>query len=1113
MVASEMTDQSPAFNWLHFSDIHVGSSPLEPLWPRFGTLLLDELARVVDRVGPIDVIIFSGDLTQSGTIDEFERFEQIFTEIRDKLGEFQTPPKLITVPGNHDLARPATLSPMALAIKQFWNNRELQDSLWKQAGEEYRSFIAGVFKNYTNWQSRAIENGLHVEPAVMGLLPGDSSYRLETASGRLGIVALNSTWLQLSAVDYEGYLHVDAHQLHATTKDRPDDWVRQNDANLLVTHHPSTWLHDSSPATWANDINPRGRFDLHLFGHMHEPNITSTSHGGGLPRRDVQAASLFGLETYGGGTAQRIQGYSANQIAFNDTERAFTNWPRRLLETGSGMKLAPDSTQDLDEDTNSFSIKYIVERGISEANTPLNPQFISDGPVELTSPSLFNLEVIRHYIIEGTAHQNVRRIVQETCVAALLKERIVLLASDWGMGKDGFISSIRNHLSVPNNNIYSIDFSGYKTSDTFFDDLHTRYGASFQRICEAVADVGPSILIFDDVEMASRAAGEIGIDSKIEELAETVTDFAADAFILIRCRRLPRSTKFQTVELTALDEADLAVYVGESEIGGKRFAKPNATSILYRHTDGIPGRIDAALRDLEIISLNDLISSDPDYADTGGTVVPAPPGLVSTLRELNESDDRADQRARQLLLALAAFPQGEQLPRLKRFLGVHPIGPRHARVLLERLLIDTVTLPTLDTVEDDSTRKALVVPRLVREFVRDTIDDEEVHSIDRKALELYFGDDWSSGNIKNSPTCKRVQTALCDGYEIQNAGAVILRTTRRAIERDDEREVRAAIKLTQAFLLVLMGGNHFRAAASLCEDIVVLIEGIDDYKEDSTILRYEYARSLRMIGRGAEARVILEKLEHEYLTKLQRQTAELNLALYLDQQGENRVAAEAAKRTISIDKNTSHALQAKGVIAGQIEDDEERIHELQKLLALARRKKSHVAANNIALNLAFEPKNQGANSDEILKSIVLTARSEGDFYNAVRAIINLAEQLSSEERLTAEEFSLLIEAYHFLFNERLYKLFNRCHDVLWRTFEQNDDRGNLLRLYRKSSFIWRLNGNEDREKEYLAKLAKSLKDIIAEGLTQKNRDGAYFLMRATVVLGELPGASKDSELQ
>jgi len=1089
-------DPTNSFRWLHFSDIHVGMGVQVPLWPRFDTLLLDDLEIACRKTGGIDLIVFSGDLTQTGSADEFLAFDKIMDRILERLEQLGSAPKIVSVPGNHDLKRPDKMSPSAVALAQFWREKELQRHVWEDDNATYRIFLAEVFSNYSEWQRRSIERGIHLAPEARGLLPGDASYIVEAGAGRLGIIGLNSTWLQLGGGDYRGELHVDPRQLHAVTDGLPDDWIRKNDANLLVTHHPEQWLKRDASAAWNNDINPAGRFDLHLFGHMHDPNVSSISHGGGLPRRHVQAASLFGMETFGD-DEERIQGCSVNRISVEGTERVLTSWPRRLLQVAGGRaKLVPDSSQDIDEETGSFSIPYRVERATHSASpllAPLRPR----PSVAPLAPATFDLLAIQHPVGEARAHQKVRKVEQQSCIAALREKRASWLVSDWGMGKEGFIAAICGQLGVSNERVYSLDFNRFPEGDAFFDSLRTRLGASFQQICEAIADAGRSILILDDVDVA---ASPPGTEAAIETLVAPVSDFAAEAYILIRSRRRPRLSTLPVVELKALDEADVAIYARESEIGGERYAKPDAVSKLYRHTDGIPTRIDDALRDLEILSLGDLISANPDFGDAGLNIVSAPPALVSTVRELEQSDDRAEERAYSLLLALSSLPQGEQLARLKRFLGPHPFHPSHARALLERSLIDTVTLTALDGMPGDTTNKALVVPRPVREYIRSIIDETTAKSFDRKALQLYFGEGWSSGNIRNSPTGRRVRAALCDGYEIQNASTLILRTARRAIEEDSQLEVSGSIRLASAFIEVLISGDHYRAAAALSEDMIRLLEEGGNFEKELNVLRYELARSLRMAGRLADSREAFEQLDLGMLSLTQRQSAELGLALNLERSGDDIGATEAAKRAIAIDRSSNIALHARAILAGQIDNDSSRVAELQKLLSTAKRKGATVLANNIMIDLAREPSVDRILSADLLKEILQNQRTKPDFYNSARAIVALASVPGAAVKLTDDERDRLISAYHYLYNERLSDLFDRCHAALWNIFESKNDTANLLNLFRHSSFIWRLSGREDQEAKYLSKLLRMVHSLLEQGVQSTSRDGAYFVVRVSVVM-------------
>jgi hypothetical protein len=73
--------------------------------------------------------------------------------------------------------------------------------------------------------------------------------------------------------------------------------------------------------------------------------------------------------------------------------------------------------------------------------------------------------------------------------------------------------------------------------------------------------------------------------------------------------------------------------------------------------------------------------------------------------------------------------------------------------------------------------------------------------------------------------------------------------------------------------------------------------------------------------------------------------------------------------------------------------------------------------------------------------------------------------------------------------------------------------GNLLNLFRHSSFIWRLGGREGTEARYLAKLVRMVRDLIASGELRSSRDGAYFVVRVSIVMTDLGDAITGTELQ
>ena len=63
---------------------------------------------------------------------------------------------------------------------------------------------------------------------------------------------------------------------------------------------------------------------------------------------------------------------------------------------------------------------------------------------------------------------------------------------------------------------------------------------------------------------------------------------------------------------------------------------------------------------------------------------------------------------------------------------------------------------------------------------------------------------------------------------------------------------------------------------------------------------------------------------------------------------------------------------------------------------------------------------------------------------------------------------MLLRSYSY--SQRIGNLLDRCHSVLWRMYTRDHLWASVLRLFRFSSFIWRLRGKEDRELQYLIEL-------------------------------------------
>lgn len=74
-------------------------------------------------------------------------------------------------------------------------------------------------------------------------------------------------------------------------------------------------------------------------------------------------------------------------------------------------------------------------------------------------------------------------------------------------------------------------------------------------------------------------------------------------------------------------------------------------------------------------------------------------------------------------------------------------------------------------------------------------------------------------------------------------------------------------------------------------------------------------------------------------------------------------------------------------------------------------------------------------------------------------------------------------------------MFNSSHRALWHVFTTRGDWGNLLTLFRYSSMIWRLRGEESNEQEFLSKLESIIGSVPGETV-RRNKVSHYYYARS-----------------
>lgn len=350
------------FSWLHISDLHLGMSH-KGLWQQVKQRFFEDLESVHRQCGHWDVVFFTGDLVFSGKKSEFKSLTKELNELWDVIRKLQpSRPKLISVPGNHDLSRPLTKDLRVSNLISLNNSEQIIQSLWDADEHGFREIFKNSFKEYVNWLNTC--NLKHPQLKIgRTIIPGDFSLRLQKKPDNLkiGVVGLNSAFLQLSGGDFKKKLTLDVRQLHSVCGDDAAKWLSQNHLNILLTHHPPDWLKNEKD--FQREILGSG-FSIHLFGHMHEPYSKHGSDFDGPIRAIRQGASLFGLEDYVNSRGQhktRIHGYQAGLLLLDNEQMKARFWPRTIKESGGRWQFVRDNRFSLlegDGGTKATAISY-----------------------------------------------------------------------------------------------------------------------------------------------------------------------------------------------------------------------------------------------------------------------------------------------------------------------------------------------------------------------------------------------------------------------------------------------------------------------------------------------------------------------------------------------------------------------------------------------------------------------------------------------------------------------------------------------------------------------------------------------------------------------------------
>lgn len=1086
---------------------------------------------MAERVGGWDLVFFTGDFVQTGSHNEFDLLSKEIEELWKVLSKSGTAPLLCAVPGNHDVARPQKGSAVLRTLTQLWQtDEELRRTFWHDEACEERRAVEEYFRGYTEWLSKLQVPSL---PRNAGILPGDFSSIFLKNKLELGIVGLNSSFLQLNSGDFTGKLALHVSQLNAVCGGDPSVWLNERTASILLTHQPPSWLTPDSYDHYRQEIYPPGRFLCHLYGHQHEPETMEVSEAGGQPRRYRQGPSLFGLKEWAGDIPKkRTHGYMAGQFFFDGANSIETFWPRTVIPARhGGLNLCPDHSfqltredsvvvpfdfgaedDELSGDTDIEQVQSQEEVGTDPTwDRPVDNLDLLDNAPDLGAAKTRLASCPRMSVLSVAHHRAIRQEEQSHFELEIRKKRAVWLSADWGTGKEGFLAAalerFRNQGSQLD--VFHLLCEDAEDENSFQALFPQQFGMTMQAFCRHVTAVAGAFLIFDGIHPSFSSGNNL---RKLFQITMAILDYCPELRIVIVSRTSPANVDFPLVELLPLEVPDVRTYLLQHPDASQGLCDPDVIDKLHERSDGLPMHLDRMLRSLKVSSLESVLDAEmegpPEKELLSETV---PKALVHAVSTLAKSADKRSKRSFRLLKVLSVLPYGETLETLSHYLHTEPFFIDNALQLNELALLDTIPLKHASSCVDfgkgglaeESAPKILKVPRQIGRYVLTLLSDDERNEIVLAGAERFFGRRWREGKVKLRTLPFAYREYLSTG--VGNEFAVVHHLIVASRKNGDVITARKAAKLGLQFCRHVKSEERYRDLEVMAVGILQTV-GRDDMPEQWSELAALAGTAMRMTSKHEEAiRFLHGALDtgERHLSDNEKASIWLNIALAEEKLNHTDLAVKAATEVGRFaSQGSGLKLQAIAIEAGLTLKGDKKTKRLTALEKQARKEGHTILADNITLDLAYDI-DESAKKVRLLDRVLATKDTRD--YNQIRAVIAKARALEKvqgqQTDLTRRDLATLASAYSYLYSQRFGSLFDQCHATLWNLLESRGDTTQLLRLFRHSSFLWRIRGNETKEAEYLnrlsAKSPPSTDSPSSEGLLLEVR---YFWRRLQIII-------------
>ena len=827
---------------------------------------------------------------------------------------------------------------------------------------------------------------------------------------------------------------------------------------------------------------------------------------------------------------ERIHGYTGGQFVFEDGASYERYWPRVAVKRrDGGLNLSPDHSFTLREGDFIVTAFDSIEEDDSDITTVTPGKTLEDFATEGSSLVMDStpLQLLEHPLDEQAArermgsfprlnlsfepqHRKVRQEEQRQCEDELRKSRSVWLAADWAT-EEGFIAACVHRLSDAglSPEVFHLHCGDAQDIDAFEAIFPQQFGFSLQATCALLVSLKDAFLLLDGIH-PSLCVGEPL--KRLRQIVAAITDYCPHLKTILVSRLTPEAGAFPIVEIRGLDVHDVRTYLTHHPDAEPWLLEADVVERLHERSEGLPIHLDKMLKALQVSSLASVLETDMESASLSPESESAPKALVHEIAGLAQSEDKRSQRSFRLLKVLSMLPYGETLDALSHYLPTEPFFDGNAIQLKDLALLDVIPLqalaPQIDvqwkTTASQVAPKLLKAPRQVRDYIQSLLTDDEREQIVLAGIERFFGKSWREGKIKLRKIPIGYREYLSSGAG--NEFALMHHLIAQGRKKNDKKVVERGAKLGIHYLEHLLGADRYRDVVIVAGALLQIVDR-DEHLNEWSALAAVFGKALRMTGKHDESiQYLKEAIEYGKLKDYDRASTWLNIALIEDQRKHKDAAIAAIEEVTRLTKEDSAIhLHALAIRAGLTLADEPRLKELTNLAERARKLGWTGLADNIALGLVREenrPDKKVAQLDKVLAG-------QKTAYTQARAIVFKAEavqELKIPTLLEGQDLHALSSAYSYLHGQRFGVLFDRAHEQLWRIFEARNDTAQLLRLFRHTSFLWRIRGEEAKETEYLRQLkeiavpkSEEIDHLPTKGFVS---EVGYFLRRIKALLTE-----------